>query len=670
MEISSDDIVNQYETQENFNEYNENNKIVNDIGYSYYRNHNKNNINTNKNSQNNNETISNNMNDNNIRRYNSQLTNVNENFDNTLNAQRDNPIIQNQINNESNSNNFNVNSLLNSGKISTVDSIRLGEIERKKILLDNIQSQISLRKKTKLEELKQRQEEDAQYLKDMIIRYPFGRGGGGAPIRDKSGKILTYRRNLISNPKYNQAPINVDDDYDEVWGKAKRIGRFYVNGNQNINNEGNANNISNEEDTARPFSTNPRINTIKNSNLNFENYQNQNNEMGNNINNRPLKLTYNYSTNKLLNSGNNLNNINNLNYSNNSLNYDNILYRKILERKRKELELQKELEAIQNDQLNENYLINQINNSIYRLNNNNNNNNSNNRSRTIDVINKRTKVYNNIINEDIKEDINEDENTKLKNNERKILSKNDYYDNYNFVPKGQIHPRLENSFLFSDELNKLRNEIRLQQNVLYDKIANLKDESEKANEEKNKILKDLELIKSQLNRINNKKNNEEGEDDENNESDSANSRLKMDEEYDKNMEKMIKSKKSDDYYYIDNSTFRRYENELPNISTIEKESNILNAKKWYTDQNQLELEELIQKSHDILENLKENEKIEKEYSRKPDDYFDTSDHYYHTYRLNHPNDFDESYLNNNNSYKNQFENEDKDDIYEVKIEKI
>ena len=665
MEVSSDDIVKQYETPDDFNEYNENNKIVNDIGYSYYINHNNKNMNTLKSSINNNEANSNNTNTNNKRRYNSQLTNINENMDNTLNVQRDNSGTINQINNETNTNNFNVNSLLNSGKISTVDSIRLGEIERKKILLDNIQSQISLRKKTKLEELKQRQEEDAQYLKDMIIRYPFGRGGGGAPIRDKSGKILTHRRNLISNLKYNQAPINVDDDYDEVWGKEKRIGRFYVNGNQNINNDGNINNISNEEDNTRPFSTNPRINSIKNTNLNFENYQNQNN--GNeNINNSPLKLTYNYSTNKLLNSGNNLNNINNLNYSNNLLNYDNILYRKILERKRKELELQKELEAIQNDRLNENYLVNQINNSMYRL----NNNNINNRSRTIDTINRRTKVYNNIINEDIKEDINEDENTNIRSNEKKILNKNDYYDNYNFVPKGQIHPRLENSFLFSDELNKLRNEIRLQQNDLFDKITDLKGESEKANEEKNKILKDLELIKSQLNRINNKKNNEEGED-EDNRYDKENSHLKMDEEYDKGMEKMLKSRKNDDYYYIDNSTFKRYENELPNTSSIEKEVNILNTKKHYTDQNQLELEELIKKSHDILENLKENEKIEKEYSRKPDDYFDTSDHFYHTYRLNHPNDFDESHLNyNNNLYNNQFENGDKDDVYEVKIEKI
>ena len=53
----------------------------------------------------------------------------------------------------------------------------------------------------------------------MVIFYPFGRGGGGAPNRDKSGNINANRRGLISNPKYNFASINVDDDYDDVWNK-------------------------------------------------------------------------------------------------------------------------------------------------------------------------------------------------------------------------------------------------------------------------------------------------------------------------------------------------------------------------------------------------------------------------------------------------------------------
>ena len=58
----------------------------------------------------------------------------------------------------------------------------------------------------------------------MIVSYPFGRGSGGAPIRDKSGNIVTSRRALISDPKYNLAQINVDDDYYDIWDKEKRIG--------------------------------------------------------------------------------------------------------------------------------------------------------------------------------------------------------------------------------------------------------------------------------------------------------------------------------------------------------------------------------------------------------------------------------------------------------------
>ena len=229
----STDLVNQVETQENYDEYNKNNKLVNDISYSYYYNNNilnNNSLDSNQvqENQNQNQTI-NTTNNNSNRKYNSQLTKIDENLDNTLNQSINN---NNLINNNANTLN------INSGRMASTLDIRMGERERKKMLLNNIQTQINLRKKTKLEELKKRQEEDAQYLQDMIIRYPFGRGGGGAPIRDKSGNLVTYRRNLISDLKYNQSPINVDDDYDEVWGKEKRIGRYYVNANesQNINN--------------------------------------------------------------------------------------------------------------------------------------------------------------------------------------------------------------------------------------------------------------------------------------------------------------------------------------------------------------------------------------------------------------------------------------------------
>ena len=56
------------------------------------------------------------------------------------------------------------------------------EQEKKKILLDNIQSQIILNRQNKLEQMNKNKEEDAKYLRDMMVNFPFGRGGGGAPI--------------------------------------------------------------------------------------------------------------------------------------------------------------------------------------------------------------------------------------------------------------------------------------------------------------------------------------------------------------------------------------------------------------------------------------------------------------------------------------------------------
>ena len=69
-----------------------------------------------------------------------------------------------------------------------------------------------------------KRQEDEKYLKEMENFFPFGRGGGGAPIRDKNGQIVTSRRALISDPKYNLMNINVDDDYNEVWNKEKKYG--------------------------------------------------------------------------------------------------------------------------------------------------------------------------------------------------------------------------------------------------------------------------------------------------------------------------------------------------------------------------------------------------------------------------------------------------------------
>ena len=604
------DLVNQIEEHPNYDEYNQNNKLVNDISYSYKLNNNIPTDNISNNSNNfdlnigniQNQTIEKNKTQN--RRYNSQLTQIDQN-------------IQRTINNKSLNNNNDINySGLNFGKMSSTLDIRLGERERKKMLLNNIQAQITLRKKTKLEELQKRREEDAQYLRDMVLRYPFGRGGGGAPIRDKSGNIVTYRRDLISNPKYNQSPINVDDDFDEVWGKEKKFRKYNKNEYQNINNN---NDDFNNDNTIRPFSTNPQINTIKSNTLDFNHYQNKN-IYGRNSSNEPnLKQTYNFSTNNLIKNRNNLNTINysNLNNSENISNLDNIYYKKILERKKKELELEKQLENMEKEQLKEDINNNNQNNKIFNLR------------------NSKKRKNDNVINE-----IENDNDNGIG-----FLNKKDYYDNYNFVPKGKIHPRLENSFLFTEEINKLKNDIRVDQNALLDEIKEIKKDAKKANKERKKVIKDLEFLKNEINRINNLKSNEE----ENEKEDNYVKKFINNDQYDEYIENLFNRKQKDKFYYIDDSTFQNYENELPNESYITKQKNVLNIKKTYMDENQMELEDLIKKSNDILENLKDNEKIENDYKRKPEDYFNTSDYFYYTYRLNHANDYKEYEDNNYNN---------------------
>ena len=256
---------------------------------------------------------------------------MNSNNNNYNQFQNENYIISNQQNNNmerniNNGNNEYTRKELYSNGFNMISpspsQIRIEEKERKKILLNNIQSQINLTKKNKLEELKKKQEEDAKYLKDMVVSYPFGRGGGGAPIRDKSGNIITNRRALISDPKYNLAQINVDDDYYEVWDKEKRIGRYYKNNNSNsqqfgnstqnlvgmniYNNQGGGFNYQNFSHTqqieGRPYSTNIRL--MNNNNYNnsqaLDNYFQENNNNKNNTffntlqrpNTQTISLTY------------------------------------------------------------------------------------------------------------------------------------------------------------------------------------------------------------------------------------------------------------------------------------------------------------------------------------------------------------------------------------------
>ena len=607
--MSSEDLVNQIEPQDKYDEYNLNNKIVNDIGYSYFYKKNllNNNNNLNQTGQVNNQNQYQTINASSTipkYRYTSQLTNISKNVDNSFNN-------NNQINNS-----VNVSMIDSGNNFSTIDTqIGEKERERKKILLDNIQTQISLNKKSKLEELRRRQEEDAQYLRDMVVRYPFGRGGGGAPIRDKSGNIVTFRRNLISDPKYQSQPINVDDDYDEVWGKEKRIGRFYVKGNNeshNINNNINNNNYNfNDDNNIRPFSTNPQINTIKGNNFYLDN--NQNNSYDN-----TNRMIWNF---RHLNNNNNINYpinnypTNNLNNSTNLINYvnsdsTNMLYRKILERKKKELELEKQLYDLENEDLEKKANLLKWMDKI----------NSVNAQKTINKYITKINEYN--------------------DNNRFVNSK-DYYDNYNFVPKGQIHPRLENSFLFSNEINKLKNEIQYDKKNLLNNIDEIKNEAKFATKERNKVIKDLKSLQNQLNEI--KKENARRKEEEENIDDDDNNEKKIinNNDYDKNIDNMMKCKEDNDYFYIGKDFFKRYENQLPNKSTVVKEKDFFDIKKKYMDENQIELENLIEKSNDIIENLKNNEKVDKELKKKPEDYFHTSDYFFHTYRLNHTKDFEE-----------------------------
>ena len=277
----------------------------------------------------------------------SNFGNYNQNMNNKINNNnfnQNNTMNMNQNYNNNNQQNNNMDQNINSGMNDYVrkelsshgtnpiysaspEQFRREEQERKKMLLNNIQSQINLTKKTKLEELKKRQEEDAQYLKDMVVCFPFGRGGGGAPIRDKSGNIVTNRRALISDPKYNLASINVDDDYYDVWDKEKRIGRYYRNGSQyeignnNLNNnqplsntgmvfnnnQGGYNQGFQQENVGRPYSTNPRL-------MNNNNY-NIGQNMGNNYS---QQQNNNYSNNQQL-----FNTMQRPNVQNISLTYDN-----------------------------------------------------------------------------------------------------------------------------------------------------------------------------------------------------------------------------------------------------------------------------------------------------------------------------------------------------------
>jgi len=510
----------QLNDEENYDEYNRNNYLVNKIRFNnrygtdnyidtLKTNNNNNNYNINNNiSMNyNNDNINNNNLNTNINN-----TNMNNNNINNMNSNNfgNNNVSRNGQNNMVKNSDINIdlNEYVREGlesrglhiRTNSPRSIKQEEMERKKSLLNNIQTQINLTKRSKLDELKRRQEEDAQYLKDMVVCYPFGRGGGGAPNRDKSGNILTYRRALISDPKYNFASINVDDDYNEVWGREKRIGRFYTNNSEFSNSNNNiANNNSNSNNNDNNYcQTVPNTPSYNNNNFASSNYDN-NNDFYNqsSSNNRP------YSTNPRHNNNQDYNN-NLINYSQtiprryeiNVNTYNNDLYykmkeeenRKLLELKQRELEQErenelilKEIEQIDKEQ-NEIKLRNSIreqNKLLRSYNNLNNNIERNNNETTIETNN----IYRtNVIEQDVIDPdsvvLNKDDIDKINRSEQ------------------QSRKRL------NDEISRLRDQMHNQQLSLFQQIANLRNEAEKANSQREEALKEIEKLKAQINQNN------------------------------------------------------------------------------------------------------------------------------------------------------------------------
>ncbi len=530
--------------QNNYDNNYNNGNTMNGYPRGSYMNERNNNYNPNFANQT--QRINNNYNQSNFNEINQQnfSNTLNNNYNRNMNINNDNynqNINQNYNNMNNNNNGQNINNGMNEYVRKELSShglnlrspspsqIRREEQERKKMLLNNIQSQINLTKKTKLEELRKRQEEDAKYLKDMVVCFPFGRGGGGAPIRDKSGNIVTNRRALISDPKYNLAQINVDDDYYDVWDKEKRIGRYYrnnaqMNGNNNNNYNNNYNNNQQLSNTAqnfgginmnnqgeynnqdfydfqqnygRPYSTNPRV---INNNYNYNNGQmmdynqqdyNSNNHFSNNQqfsntlrspNTRTISLTYdNYEVmdrdqQKQVKENYRQDLLNQMKENEN---------KKLLERKRKELEeareeerLRKEREELERLELEEknknqqlqNRVRNENNILISEKNNNNGQNEEFNKLRTVKTIIRRTNIT------------NENDNN---------ITDQEAIDKIN-------QKEMESKMQLNNEILKLREQMKDQQNDLFNQIQFLKQETQNANQQRFDALKEIEILKGEL----------------------------------------------------------------------------------------------------------------------------------------------------------------------------
>ena len=497
----------------NYDEYNRNNNMINKIRFNNrYNNYNdlnesqmineninnnpnnyqqnqinisqsQNNINNSQNHRNNNINENQNENMNNSVNNKSMINTINKNdffnypnnnnyYNNDMNNNNNNNIMEENYENNNIPNNQNNNNLYKSQDINiglnewvrndlvarglhvgrsvvSPRSIRMSQLDRKKTLLENIQAQINLKKRNKLEELNKRKQEDAKYLQDMVIFYPFGRGGGGAPNRDKSGNVIAYRRALISDPKYNFASINVDDDYDEVWNKEKRIGRFYKNAMEPINNN----------------------------NININNENNQNQDFNNKLRSTPQYIQSNprpYSTfirTPSMNNNPNFNNQHNLRSRipiyNENINKNNELLLKLKEQNeilRRQLDEEKE-----NDRL----------------------------RKELEKEEEKNKILNENKNMEKEEDeiVNNYESNEII--EREIIDPNSIIldkDTIEKINRSEIESRNK----LNNEIYRLRSQMQNQQMLLFQQISNLKNEAEKANSEREEALREIEKLKMQI----------------------------------------------------------------------------------------------------------------------------------------------------------------------------
>ena len=466
---------------------------------------------------------------NNINNMNNNINQNQQNFGNTYNmGNRNYTPNPNQGMNGQNS--FN-----NSFRSPSPRQIRLEELEKKKTLLNNIQSQINLTRQNKMEQMNKNKEEDAKYLRDMMVYYPFGKGGGGAPIRDKSGNIVTNRRSLISDPKYNLASINVDDDYYEVYDKEKRIGRYYNYGNNNVNNNNNNYNqqLSNTGNNFRGMNYN------NNNNNNIQDqYANQNQNFYNNDNFQQMSNGRPYSTNPRYMNNYNYNNPPNMDYypeqqNNNyqmqdniaqnpqyfntlqrpntktiSLTYDNYEvnnneqqmqikenYRQDLLRQIKENEEKKEREKRrkkEEEEKLEEKLRKEREELFLREQEEKNKNKQ--------LLNKLQNDNNLLIQEKNKNSSSEFIN--LRPNRKVILNKAQSENNLVDLDKEAFEKiqqkELESKLQLNNEIMNLREQMKEQQNDLFHQIAFLKQETQNANQQRFEALKEIDKLKDEL----------------------------------------------------------------------------------------------------------------------------------------------------------------------------